>query len=339
MAEVDQLVDIPFEVSALEHGLRVDLFLSRRIRRMTRGTAVQLIRAGKVRREPGGALFQKPSARVFEGERVVMKRRRLEEGPTEGIEIPVVYEDERLLAVSKPGDLVVHPTATAYHRTLIRILRTRRGDERLDLAHRIDKETSGLLLIAKDPQCSSKLADQFARRTVKKRYLAIVRGLPEAEAFSVEAPLRLVPDSLTSCLMEVGGEGAQPAQTDVEVLARGRGAALVQASPRTGRQHQIRVHLREAGHPILGDKLYIGGELLFMEAVNGRMSAEELVAALGHERQALHAWELNFTHPEDGRALSLRAPLPPDMAALAARVGLDTAALVGPEDQADPALA
>ncbi len=324
MTELDSMVDIPFEVYWHETGSRADVFLSRRIVRMSRSLAARLIRAGNVRREPPNGAF-KPSSKVYEGEQVVLRRRKLDEAPIDDIVIPTVFEDERVLAVCKPGNLVVHPTASAYHRTVIRVLRTRKENESLDLAHRIDKETSGLLLLAKDFHAASKLKGQFAKRQVKKSYLAVVRGAPREDRFVINAPLRLVPDSETSVLMEVGGPADQPALTEVLVLARSSRAALVEARPKTGRQHQIRVHLKSVGHPILGDKLYIGGEDFFIRAVRGDYSEEELIESLGHVRQALHAYSATFEHPETEEQLTLRAPPPDDFMALLDRVDLEFA--------------
>ena len=317
----DPLVDIPFEVRAHEHGTRIDVFVSRRVSRMSRSLVARLVRSGRIRREPGG-LVEKPSERVFEGERVVMQRRRLVEAPWEDLSIPVVYEDPRLLVVSKPGNLVVHPTASAYHRTLIRILRTRRNDEALDLAHRIDKETSGLVILTRDPGAATSLAVQFARRTVEKEYLAVVVGVPREDTFVLDAPLRLVPKSVTKCLMEVGGPGAQAARTVCRVLARGRQASLVHAYPKTGRQHQIRVHLAHAGFPLLGDKLYLGSERVLIDALSGALGPGEILGQVGHPRQALHAFGVAIDHPTDRARLRLVAPLPDDLRQLCARHGI-----------------
>jgi 23S rRNA pseudouridine1911/1915/1917 synthase len=313
------MVEIPFEVQALEHGLRVDVFLTRKMRRMSRSLAARVVKSGSVRRATG-ELIDKPSTRVFEGEVVVMRRRPMDEGPTEHIHVPVLYQDEDVVLVSKPGDLVVHPTASAYHRTLVHIMRGRLGDERLDLAHRIDKETSGLVIMSRHAAAATHLSEQFARRTVEKAYLAVVLGAPEWDERTIELPLRLVPDSLTKCLMEVGGEGAQPALTHVRVVARGDRTALVEARPKTGRQHQIRLHLAHIGHPILGDKLYFGSEEVFVAALRGDYDDEALVGALGHHRQALHAWQASFQHPQDGRTITQAAPLHEDMVSLARRM-------------------
>lgn len=334
--EPDRLIEIPFRVGPHEHGLRVDLFLSRRMKRMSRSLAARLVRQGRVRCLPADARppgVLKASARVFEGDRVIMKRKPLAEASTDDVEVPVVYEDARVLGVNKPGDLVVHPTASHYHRTLIRILRSRRGEEALDLAHRIDKETSGLVLLARDFEAASDLKGQFARRQVDKSYLALVRGAPAADRFEVTAPLRLA-DTVSQVVMEVVADThpeAQPASTEFVVWARGPDAALVEARPRTGRQHQIRVHLRHAGHPIWGDKLYLGSEAFFMEALRPEFPLEALIDRVGHHRQALHAFAATFRHPQTGAATTARAPLPRDMVELAERLAVPVPGALGPE--------
>ena len=332
MADPGRTVEIPFEVQPLDHGLRVDVFLCRKMRRMSRSVAARVVRHGSVRKASGERI-DKPSARVFEGEVVIMQRRPMDEGPTEHIEVPVLYQDAHMVLVSKPGDLVVHPTASAYHRTLVHIMRRRLEDDGLDLAHRIDKETSGLVILSRRPDAATHLSLQFARRTVQKAYLAVVLGAPEWDERTIDLPLRLVPDSVTKCLMEVGGPGAQPALTHVRVLARGDRAALVEARPKTGRQHQIRLHLAHIGHPIIGDKLYFGSEEVFIAALRGDYDEQALIGTLGHTRQALHAWQATFQHPLDGRDVTQAAPLPPDMVALAARMRIALpAALVRPLD-------
>lgn len=302
-----------------EKGTRLDVFLSRRIKRMSRSLAAELIRQGMVTRR-GEAL--KPAARVFPGEEIILKRKRLNEAPTDDIVVPVVYEDAHLLAVSKPGDLIVHPTASAYHRTLIRVLRTRLGDENIDLAHRIDKETSGLVLLARDPVSGANLKDQFASRKVQKSYLAIVAGQPDFEETVLDEPMRLHPSSESGVLMEIGGADAMPSVTDVTVLSRSPTAALVEARPHTGRQHQIRLHLAHRGLPIVGDKLYLGGEELFIRALNGLIEPAELLGLVGHTRQALHAWKATFAHPATAAKMTIAAPPPPDFVELASRFGL-----------------
>lgn len=325
--EPDRLIEIPFDVAPHEHGMRVDLFLSRRMKRMSRSLAARLVRMGRVRCVPSDGrtpALLKAAARVFEGDRIIMKRKPLDEAPPDDIVVPIVHQDERVVGVNKPGNLVVHPTASHYHRTLIRIMRERLEEEELDLAHRIDKETSGLVLLARDFEAASSLKGQFAKRQVEKSYLAIVQGVPQQDHFVVTAPMRLA-DTPSKVMMEVvppGAEGAQPSLTEFVVLARGPDAALVEARPKTGRQHQIRVHLLHVGHPILGDKLYLGSETFFMDALRPDFPAEDIVQAVGHHRQALHAFSATFTHPGSGERVTLHAPLADDLQALAAQRGI-----------------
>ena len=328
-AEPEHLIEIPFDVRPHEHGLRIDLFLSRRMTRMSRSLAARLVRMGRVRRVPESPL--KASSRVFEGERIIMKRKPLDEASPDDIVVPIVHDDPQVLAVNKPGNLVVHPTASHYHRTLIRIMRTRLDEEALDLAHRIDKETSGLILLARDFDSASWLKKQFAERRVQKSYLALVKGIPEQESLQVTAPMRLA-TSTSNVLMEIcrpEDRDALPASTEIVVLARGKDAALVEARPKTGRQHQIRLHLLHCGWPILGDKLYLGGEEFFLDAIRHDFPVEELIAKVGHHRQALHAWKATFRHPRDREPMTLTAPLSDDLVALAEQHGIDARAVAG----------
>lgn len=319
-------IDIPFPVWPDDHGQRIDLFLSRRLKRMSRTRAALLVRMGSVRRE-GGAPFERPAARVHAGERVLLRRRKLQEGDVDAVVLDTVYEDDALLAVNKPGDLVVHPTASAYNRTVIRILRARRPGQFLELIHRIDKETSGLLMLSRSPTVDAYMKDEFAARRVKKAYLAIVKGQPSFESQVVDAPMRLEEKGATGVRMVIGGPDALPAETEVVVLARGADASLVEARPHTGRQHQIRLHLAHLGHPIIGDKLYLGGDDVFLQAFYTRPGPDELTALVGHPRQALHAWRARFRHPLTRTEVELGAPLAPDLVDLARRLGLSHGAL------------
>ncbi|MBK6685213.1 MAG: RluA family pseudouridine synthase [Deltaproteobacteria bacterium] len=304
-------IEVPFVVLSHEDGLRADVFLARRLRRMSRSRAAEIVRQGNLRKVPGG-LLEKPATRVFEGDELFLKRKKLEEAPSDDLEIPIVHQDEHLVAVSKPGNLVVHPTASAYHRTLIRIMRSRLEDDTLDLAHRIDKETSGLVIMVRDPAIARAMTHLFAGRDVEKSYLAVVKGVPPQDDLHLDQPMRLRPQSESGVIMEIGGEGALPSLTMVRVLARGEGAALVEARPKTGRQHQIRLHLAHAGLPIVGDKLYLGGEAFFIRALQPHCEEAEVLATVGHPRQALHAHSARLTHPVTKAPLFLVAPPPPD---------------------------
>ncbi|MBI2377474.1 MAG: RluA family pseudouridine synthase [Deltaproteobacteria bacterium] len=315
----EPFAEVPFEVRPEEHGARADLFVIGRLRRLSRTKAAAAIHAGFLRREGDGAVTR-PSARVHAGERLFLRRPKLEEAPIDDIQVPILLDDPDVLAVDKPGDLIVHPTASAYNRTLIRVLKVRLPGAYLDLAHRIDKETSGVLLLARSPLASSRLKTQFAERKVTKVYWALVTGRPAFERALVDAPMRLVPRSVSGVLMEVGGAGASHAETEVRVLAEGPSAALVEARPHTGRQHQIRVHLAHLGHPLIGDKLYLGGESTFVASLRGGLTPDDVVEKLGHRRQALHAHRVGFTHPSRRERVEVVAPLAPDLVEVARRL-------------------
>ena len=319
--EEDDLIDIPFDVWPEEHNRRVDLFLSRRIKRMSRSKAAGLVKMGVVSKRGEGPI-DRPSTKVHHGDRILLKRKKLEEPPTDDVVLPVVFEDDDILAIHKPGDLVVHPTASAYARTLIRILRARRNDDFLDLAHRLDKETSGLILLSKNAVADAFLKDEFAGRRVQKTYWAFVVGVPEWETLTVDAPMRLDLSTPSGVRMVIGGPDALPSITDLRVLARGPAHALIEASPHTGRQHQIRLHLLHAGFPIVGDKLYLGGDEVFLYAINDRPGEAELTELVGHYRHALHAQASRFRHPRTKAPMRLSADLAPDLVALAARLGI-----------------
>jgi len=222
----------------------------------------------------------------------------------------VVFEDGHLLALDKPAGLVVHPTWGHRQGTLLNGLlwRAREWDaerERPRLVHRLDKDTSGLLLVAKTRAAHAELARAFQRRQIGKEYLAVVEGNPPANGGRVD--LAIARDPADPKRRLAGAAGGRPAVTSWRVMAEGRhdgrAFALLRCRPETGRTHQIRVHLAAVGLPIVGDPLYgTGGGLL--------------------PRQALHAARLDLAHPVTGAPLALAAPLAPDIVALTARLGL-----------------
>jgi 23S rRNA pseudouridine1911/1915/1917 synthase len=219
---------------------------------------------------------------------------------------PVLFEDEAVLAVNKPAGLVTHPTykhpdGTVWDAVLRR--QTALGEPRPCLLHRLDRDTSGVLLFAKTYRARRAIVRQFERRTVRKVYLALVAGQLQP-AGEIDAPLAR--DPLDRRRTIVVAEG-QPARTGYRALAVRGGFALVRALPFTGRTHQIRAHLASAGAPLVGDARYL--------------PAESEAAALA-SRAMLHAWQLSFTHPTHEAPCIITAPLPQDFAALAARLGL-----------------
>jgi 23S rRNA pseudouridine1911/1915/1917 synthase len=230
----------------------------------------------------------------------------------------VVYDDGALVVVDKPAGLPVHPTARYHLHTFTALARERFPARKVDPAHRLDRETSGLLACGGAPEDTKRLKRAFAEGRVAKTYLALALGAPAADRFEVDAPLALTGASAVRVRMHVHG-GGQPSATEFEVLGRraapdGAPVALLACRPRTGRQHQIRAHLHHAGLPLVGDKIYGPDEEIFDRFTRRAMTPDDH-AALRLPRQALHAWRLELPHPRTGDPLALEAPLARDLAA------------------------
>jgi 23S rRNA pseudouridine1911/1915/1917 synthase len=232
----------------------------------------------------------------------------------------VVVTDPRLYVIDKPAGLPVHASAKFYFNTLTRVLAERFPDEpELQICHRLDRETSGCLVVARDRATAAAIKQAFATKArVAKQYLAVVHGQPPWDAeHTIDLPLRVAvpgdPTKLLHVRMMIGPGGLE-AITRVQVERRTAGYALVRCTLVTGRQHQIRAHLAAAGFPIVGDKLYAHGDDAFI-----RYCAEGLVPELAQRfvlpRHALHAARVRFPHP-DGHAITAEAALPADLAAL-----------------------
>lgn len=297
-------------------GLRLDRFVQTQIPRLSRTRANKIVRACAFRAD---GRKRRPSERVREGETVLIVRPRFEEPPVP-TEFGVVYEDVAMLVVDKPAGLPVHPSASFHRHTLTWLLRQRYPERTPHLAHRLDRETSGVLVCARTLDDERALKASFEERRVDKTYLAILEGHPEPDEGVIDLPMGR-PDEGLHLLMEVREDGA-PARTRYEVLARAPRHALVALHPQTGRQHQLRVHTAAIGHPIVADKLYgPEGAQPFLEYCETREVDDDLLARLGHDRQALHAHRLAITHPRSGEPMTLEAPLAPDLAALWRRLG------------------
>ncbi|MCB9591331.1 MAG: RluA family pseudouridine synthase [Sandaracinaceae bacterium] len=292
-------------------GLRLDRFIQTRIPRLSRTRANAIVRACAV--QPDGRR-RRPSERVRFGEVVILCRPSFEE-PVVPTDFGVVHEDDALLVVDKPPGLPVHPSASYHKNTLTWLLRERYPDSPPHLAHRLDRETSGVLVCAKTIEDERAVKAQFERREARKTYLAIVRGaMPESEGV-IDRPMGR-PDEGLHLLMEVREDGS-PARTRYRVVARAPSHTLVALYPLTGRQHQLRVHLAWLGHPIVADKLYgPEGTAPFLEYVEAGEVTADLRARLGHVRQALHAHRLVLRHPREEVELTLVAPLAPDLVEL-----------------------
>jgi len=308
---------VPPEVA----GMRLDRFVQSQLKRTSRTRAAQIVARGAY----------SPDARRLRGndrvkpEQCILLWRAPWDEQAPLASLPVLYEDEHLLAIDKPAGVPVHPTARYHNSTVVKVLEASRGGESLKLSHRIDRETSGVLLLARTSEADRKVKAQFegrsGARTVHKRYAALVWGWPVETTFRVELPLELDPQSRYKVKMRVAaGPGALTAATACEVHGRRvdpgsrRRYALVRCVLETGRQHQIRVHLAALGTPIVGDKLYGPDEGLFARGADGVLTDDDR-QLLELDRHALHAELLELDHPIDGHRVRIESPLPADLQA------------------------
>lgn len=276
---------------------RLDVVVAERLG-VTRAEAQRAIAAGDVRVD---GVRRPKSFRLAGGERVEADLAPSSELPAEGPSVEVRYRDDHLLVVAKPAGIPTHPTQRRRSGTLVNrllgmgiALAPRGGPLRPGIVHRLDAGTSGLLVVASDDRTHEALAETFAAHAADRRYLALVRGAVPHERFEVEAPL-----GRRGARIRVHATGGRAAATGFDVRERFEHASLLEATPRTGRTHQIRVHLSAVGHPILGDGRYGGGG--------------DDARALGLRRPFLHAWRLGFDHPVTGRRIDLEEPLPEDL--------------------------
>ncbi|MSP24894.1 MAG: RluA family pseudouridine synthase [Myxococcales bacterium] len=298
-------------------GLRLDRFVMTQLHATSRARTQRIVALGAF--TPAGTPLRK-NHRVRAEERVILWREPWDEPHTD-VELPILFEDDAMLAIDKPPLIAVHPSARHHRGTVTSLLLAARPLEKLTLAHRLDKETSGVLLLAKTRRADRTIKAQFeARRDVEKRYIALVWGSPAWERHTCELRLELDPSNVRSVMMRVAIlPSGLAAQTTFEVMGRRRSSAgrdytLLRATLHTGRQHQIRVHLQALGLPVVGDKLYGPDEALHRRACDGLLDDDDH-AKLELPRHALHAAELTLVHPELGHRVRIAAPLYPDIAA------------------------
>jgi 23S rRNA pseudouridine1911/1915/1917 synthase len=292
---------IELVVSTNEARLRLDQFLAKQLPEFSRSRLQQLIRDGFVRLNNSTS---RPRQIIRVGDKIELTEPPLEKIETlpEQIPLEILFEDNDLIVINKPAGLVVHPGAGHREHTLVNALLNHcstlsgiGGKERPGIVHRIDKETSGCLVIAKNDAAHRGLSRQFADRTVEKTYLAIVAGKLSKTAGVIEEKIGRHPiDRQRMSATSVRGRAAR---TEYRVVRSSERASLVECRLHSGRTHQIRVHLHHLGHSVLGDKVY-GGRL-----------------ARYFPRQMLHAWKLGFHHPRTKEWKSFEAPLPDDFAA------------------------
>lgn len=313
-----------FVVRARQSGRRLDAYLVARFADFSRSVIQKLIDAQAVliNDQP-----TKASYRVREGDRVRIWLPDIGDGtPTpEEIPIRIVYEDEGFVVVDKDAGMIVHPAKGNWSGTLVNALQFHfeqlshvGGPERPGVIHRLDRDTSGLVIVGKDDVIHRKIALQFEERTVRKEYLALVYGEPDRDSDYIDRPIGPHPTVREKMAVRSLIEGGREALTFYEVVERFRGYALVRCKPKTGRTHQIRVHMLHIGHPIVADKPYSGRSQLALSdvidhGVAARAEIDPSTVLIG--RQALHAYRLELTHPRTGAAISFESPLHGDMAA------------------------
>jgi 23S rRNA pseudouridine1911/1915/1917 synthase len=297
-------------IAADAAGWRLDRALAAALPTLSRERLKALISSGEVR-DQAGAQVRDPASKAKAGDYEVRVP-----APTPAHNIPqdialeIIYEDDHLLVVDKPAGMVVHPAAGNLDGTLVNALLHHcagrlsgiGGVARPGIVHRIDKDTSGLLVVAKTDVAHEGLAKQFARHSIDRRYQAIVAGLPNPSDGSVDAPLARSSANRQKMAIVADGRGKR-AVTHYRMVQALKDAALVECRLETGRTHQVRVHMTSIGHPLLGDPVY----------GRTRIVHRDLLNQLDFRRQALHAAELGFVHPISKETLSFKSAVPSDM--------------------------
>ena len=296
-------------IAADSAGWRLDRALARAVPTLSRERLKALISSGRVTGPAG--LVRDPAAKALSGDYEVSVPEAVPaRNEAQDIALDIVFEDDHLLVVDKPAGMVVHPAAGNSDGTMVNALLHHcagrlsgiGGVARPGIVHRIDKGTSGLLVVAKTDRAHEGLAAQFARHSIDRRYLAIVAGVPSPAAGTVDAPLARSSANRQKMAIVEGSRGKR-AVTRYRVLRPLSESALVECRLETGRTHQVRVHMTSLGHPLLGDPVY----------GRTRTAHRELLKKLAFERQALHAAELGFNHPVTSAALSFKSDAPSDM--------------------------
>ena len=286
------------EVPAALHGQRLDKAVVAMAPEFSRTHLQGLIEHGHV--SVDGTILRTPSRKVLAGQAIGVDLVPTAESRAfrpEALPISIVFEDEHLIVIDKAAGMVVHPAAGNWSGTLLNALlahhRASASLARAGIVHRLDKDTSGLMVVGKTLTALTALSRAIAAREVHREYLALAHGEVHPAAFGIDAPIARDPQSRVRMAVVASGK---PARTDVQVVAVAAGISALRCTLHTGRTHQIRVHLAARGHPLVADAVY-GGR-----------------PALGMTRQALHATRLAFVHPASGRSVSFDAPPPADLA-------------------------
>jgi 23S rRNA pseudouridine1911/1915/1917 synthase len=321
---VDRPASASFVVLDEHREFRVDLFLTLKIDGYSRVFLRRLIMEEKVLVD-GRPI--KPAFRVYPGQKVEIID--LPPPPTDGpvpeaIPLDVLFEDEFMVAINKPAGMVVHPAKGHWSGTLtsalahhFQQLSDAGGPTRPGIVHRLDRETSGVILIAKTNEVHFKLCAQFEARNVQKTYVAIVSGNLDRDRDRIVYPIGHHPYQREKMAIRSHHPSAKPAETVFEVVKRFPGYSLLNVYPKTGRTHQIRVHLAHVGCPVLCDRLYAGHAQITRGQLQRRsargLPPRDIDAEILLERHALHAARIEFSHPKTGASVAIEAPIPDDM--------------------------
>jgi 23S rRNA pseudouridine1911/1915/1917 synthase len=301
-----------FTVEKADHGKRLDLFLTEHLPAQSRSQIQRYIRDGYILLNAAQA---KGGTKVREGDRISgqIPTPKASEILPEELPITFIYQDEHIMVVDKPAGMAVHPAGRVTSGTLVnallfhvRDLQGVGGVLRPGIVHRLDKGTSGVMVVAKNDKAHEALVRQFKGREVKKIYLALVYARVEGEAGVISSPMGRHPTDRKRFSLRT--QQPKEALTQWQVKERFAGITYVQISPKTGRTHQIRVHMSSIGHPLVGDPLYT--KKRWLDQIEN-LYLKERIKALG--RQALHASHIAFRHPATGEPMEFTAPMPADM--------------------------
>ncbi|MFM5586341.1 23S rRNA pseudouridine(955/2504/2580) synthase RluC [Aeromonas rivipollensis] len=305
MTQIHQQVQL-LTIEAEHEGQRIDNFLKTQLKGVPKSLIYRILRKGEVRVNKKRI---KPEYKLCTGDEVRVPPVRVAEknelpsanlGSIQRLESQILFEDEAMIVLNKPSGMAVHG-GSGLSFGVIEGLRALRPEARfLELVHRLDRDTSGVLLVAKKRSALRSLHEQLRVKTMRKQYLALVRGQWQSHVKVVNAPLRKNDLQSGERVVRVSSDG-KPSETRFRIARQFAEATLVECSPITGRTHQIRVHTQHAGHPIACDDKY--GEAAF----------DEKMRTLGLKRLFLHAWKLSFTHPADDREMQVEAPLAPEL--------------------------
>ncbi len=316
--------DRPSEVtvSELEHGQRFDAFLGSKFPEFSRVHWRRVINAAQA---VVNGKREKAAYRLRTGDRISVLKPEVPRARSEPENIPleILYEDEWLVAINKPPGMVVHPAKGHWRGTLVSALEfhfqqlsTVGGATRPGIVHRLDRDTSGVIVVAKQDRAHMLIARQFEQRTIEKEYFAIVAGALDRDRDWIDQPIGLHPRHREKMAIRHDRDEARSAQSFYEVLERFRGFATLRILPKTGRTHQIRVHLASAGAPVLCDRQYGGRSQIASGELRGTVDEDAVLL----DRQALHARRLSLLHPITGEPLVIESPLPSDLTRVVAEL-------------------